>query len=739
MKQVLDKVPQRFNEGPFWGNASMGALLYTEGTDLRFAVDQVRLWETRDHTGGRMPVSFQKARTMKQPDFARQFGSSFNWKAGPCPTRLPGLTLRLKGAAPVTEFRSETDLAGATTTVAWRHGDGRSREARVWVHAETDVLVVEPLGFSVGEVDVQIEGWDLTLPALAPLAAWGYQPAEQRLAGSTHTASSIAHLLQPFSGDRVAALTAWQSPSLLLCTLSTGPASAANELCSANEELVQPVPEALSEYRETHRASWRRFWDAFQIEVPDPLIQSAVEVELYKLYSNARRDGWPMVLQGVWNHDQAMPAWGGDWHNDLNVQACFWPAFKTNHAELARPYIDYFAACTPHFRERAQKFAGVTDGIAVPTAMAPGGAGAGAEWTFWNSLLGPELYTAIDFCWYYEYTRDQAILRETIVPYLKGVARFYEGVIDRRDDGLLHIPFAHSPEVMEETGLALHDDTTFMVSSLRYVLEKLAEYLDLLRDTDGSARWKAVAADLVRPAVGEHGLQVWPGTDLWYSHRHFCHLFPIFPLAQISRADAEEDKTIQASLDWLSDLGPVEYAAFSFPYRAILSARGGRGAAARLNLYNYILGLQAPNSFCVNGDAFKTGVIMSSEDSAGQPADVFTLEAGLIVPAAVSEMLAHRAGNTVWLLPALPPEWKQGHVNGVTIEGGHRIDLVFADYSLESAKLHPGSDEEVTVVISAAAGAYLVQSGAQDAEVAGAKPFHVTLSRAAGPVEIRRV
>ena len=77
--------------------------------------------------------------------------------------------------------------------------------------------------------------------------------------------------------------------------------------------------------------------------MPSERLQEAFEQEMYKLYCNEREDASPITLQGVWNPDNRMPAWFGDLHNDLNVQSCYWPAYKTGNVKLVRPYIDYYA------------------------------------------------------------------------------------------------------------------------------------------------------------------------------------------------------------------------------------------------------------------------------------------------------------------------------------------------------------------------------------------------------------
>jgi len=726
MIHTLDKVPRRFNEGPFWGNASLGALLYCEGDKFRIALDHVGLWEMRDAREGPPYLTFKEARALGQPDFDFTSPKVVEPDKGPCRVRLPGLTLFLQASASITKFLAETDLATARTNIEWSDANGNSGRLNVWLHASEDFLFLQEEPGS-WPLLAELSGWDFETPDLFPLKLWGYPRAV------ASESRGVLELSQPFSGDQVAVASLLDAPGTRILTLSTGSLAEGGEIRARMEAGLKNAAGRVDDLLASHTKEWSDFWSRFSVSLPEPILQQGLELELYKLFCNARPQGLPMTLQGIWNHDQAMPAWTGDWHNDLNLQACYWSAFKTNHIDLARPYIELFSQCLPHFEKRSREYFEIEGGTSVPTLMGPGGHAAGTAWTSWSMLLGPELFAGIDFCWLQDYQPEEERLRGTIYPFLQKVARLYEGVAELRADGRRHIPFAHSPELYSpDHSMWLVDDTTFMVSSLRYILQRLESYATALGLPGEASRWRAFHESLVDTPTGENGFPIWPGHDLDESHRHFSHLFPVFPLGATDRLREEDDRLVQRSLDRLADLGSTAYAGFSFPYRAILSARGGRGDAARLNLYQYLLGLRSPNSFCVNGDAYRTGVIFSSETSAGQPNDVFTLEAGLIVPAAISEMFVHRSGDTIWLAPALPLDWREASIRGATVEGGHRVDLEIRDHQIARALIHPVTRETVRVTSPAWASRYSIKQGAGEKDVKQPAVMSVILDPSVG-------
>ena len=328
-----------------------------------------------------------------------------------------------------------------------------------------------------------------------------------------------------------------------------------------------------------HVKSWQAYWDRCDLILPDEVLQSAVDMERYKIFCNERADSLPVTLQGVWNLDHRMPPWFGDLHNDLNVQACYWPAFKTGCGELASAYIDCYHAAMPRFMARAKALFGLDDAIHVPVMMAPDGSGAATEWCFWNMLLGPELFVATDFCTYFDYTLDLVRLREKIYPFLQGVLALYQGIARTGADGFSISRLRIRPSYGKTARCCTAKTPPSLWPRFTFSLPECSITPRLWAGRRTRKTMPRSIQRLLPVTHTEKGYPIFPGRDVFASHRHFCHLFPIFPLGQDGHSDAAK-----RSLDTVVNMGFGEAAAFTFPYLAIFAARCGRGNMARTML-----------------------------------------------------------------------------------------------------------------------------------------------------------
>lgn len=660
-KLILDRVPRRFNEGMFWGNGCMGALLYVKGSTVRFAVDHMMLWENRDSTedtpGG---VPYYR-------------------------TRLPGLSLSISLQDEIVGFYGELSYQTASSEVTFTLRDGIRVDCRIYLDSNVNLLRVEVNG-ELAAVDAS--GWDMAEEGLSVLKDWGYPEYEKRQSGGR------IHVLQPYSANGLAALSVavdqkGVSAILQACLEDGGDMAAkAGRLMEENEALLIRYQAEKADLWQAHQRSWETYWARADIRVPDEQLQQAYDAEMYKIYANERPDVLPVTLQGIWNNDVRMPAWCGDLHNDLNVQACYWPVYKNNHAELGAAYIDHYVSSMPRLMERAYKLFGVQDAIHCPVMMAPGGCGAGGEWSFWNCLLGPELFVAADFIWYYEFSRDRERLASSIFPFLEKVVHLYQGIAYMGTDGFWHIPSTNSPEVFRNGSMMIRDDATVVISTLHYVLEHMERYAEEL-GRDGAV-FAQFDRQLVPVTTGEKGYPLFPGEELSESHRHFCHLFPVFPLGTDTHSDCAD-----RSLDEVIDKGYTEYASWSFPYLSILASRCGRGNMAAVLLGLYCQAFRSRNTFCVNGDPNRCGVLRVADTNAGEPSDTFTLEAGFILAAAMSEMFVHRSGHEVYLAYGIPDAWKSASCDRMVIEGGHRISVEYRNYQIHKVTVEANMTENL--------------------------------------------
>jgi len=737
----LDRLPMCFNEGPFWGNGTVGSLMYFEGNVMRIAYDHVLLWETRDTCGNNPKASFQQIKKNRDKYSFQGNGigedsdlvfPTFPFTAGPSITRLPALTVKICLPSAPKDFIAETDLTKAITDFYLCLDDGRAVNGKIYVHSLINLIEIELDRADFGEKMLSLSGWDYSSGELRIMKNWGYAQAEKCWQGDMY------HLVQHFGENRSAVMSAYNyeenGKSIFVVVLDVDDKCDDSKLMNKNSDIINQHVRYRNHDLKMHIQSWKKFWEKSMILIPEPELQNAYDVEMYKLFCNERKNATPVTLQGIWNNDKRMPPWLGDLHNDLNVQACYWAAFKTGHIDLIFPYIKYYSAAVPHFEKRAKLFTGIEDAVQVPTMMELGGKGAGGEWCFWNTLLGPELYVAIDFCWYYEFSQDKAILQEYIYPYLVKVIHLYKGLAEEGDDGKLHIYFTQSPELFYNGGMLFGEDSTFIISSLRYVLTKTIHYEKILNKKKNTELTDFLDR-LVAEPVSEKGLQIMRGVDLYESHRHFSHMFPIFPLGALNRSIPSHNE-LQVSLDGIRKFGFTGYASWSFPYLSILAARCGRGNMARMLLEVYCMCFRSPNSFTVNGDAYNTGILADSGDSAGDNPESFTLEAGLIVPAALAEMMVHRAEAFIFVLTAIPDNWKWCKGKGLTLEGAHTADVRMEEYRLDELVIKPGMDETITVVCEKAKGEYILLNGNLRKRLSVNKGLHLMLDLVKG-VEVR--
>ncbi len=685
-KFIIDRLPKKFNEGMFWGNGRMGSLLYVEQNLACFAIDHEQLWETRDSWGEAPKGCFKDF--IENPDkfFDGTYFNNEKQEVNYYRTKLPALSFSVEFAEEITGFYGELDYMTATSEIVFALHGGKKVHCTVYLDSNENLLKIKVDG---AKFCIHASGWNMEAGNLSVLKKWGYPTY------TTKQDSSITHIHQPFSENGLAVLSACAQGSEVYVTIQAvmdkkekNMDVLAGELEEKNRSLITHYQKEEEGYILKHKQSWADYWDEADITVPNERLQQAYDSEMYKIFSNERESGLPVTLQGIWNNDRRMPAWCGDLHNDMNVQACYWPVYKNNHGKLGAAYIDYYANTMPRLIERAEKLFGVLDAIHCPVMMAPGGYGAGGEWCFWNCLLEPELFVSTDFVWYYEFTGDDKRLESAIYPFLKRVIHLYQEIAIQKEDGYLHIPFTNSPEVFKDGRMLIKDDATIVISTLHYLLDHMAEYAVKLKKD--AAPYEEFNKKLVPVVAGKKGYPLFPGEDLFESHRHFCQMFPVFPLG----IDIHSDLAGR-SLDAVIDKGYTEYASWSFPYLSIFASRCGRGNMAAMLLELYCQVFRSRNTFCANGDPNWCGVLRVADTNAGEPSDTFTLEAGFIMAAAMSEMFVHRSGHEVYLAYGIPKEWKTASCQQMVIEGGHKISMELENYRIKNVTVEAGKTEEL--------------------------------------------
>lgn len=457
-----------------------------------------------------------------------------------------------------------------------------------------------------------------------------------------------------------------------------------------------------------HREWWRARWARSSVHLPSPDLERLWINGIYKLASSSH-GSVPANLQGLWAADEAFPApWRGDYHCDMNVQETYWLAYSSNQLDLAAPLNRWLLdVLAPEAERFTKRFFGV-EGLMASAMYDVRGRGIGGireNWATAEYWLGGGGWLAQHLWWYYRYSMDKDFLRRAY-PFMKQCLQFYEGILEKGEDGRLHIPLSISPEYFGNELEAWTPDPTADLSIVRNLTRYCIAAADALGvDEADRARWKLLETNLAPyparaqaagqtlsgPLMVPLGLKIQPNTDYSHSHRHPIHLFPIFPGGDLSVEGSAADRALidHSIHNWILQ-GTGEWTGWSFPYGSMIASRVRNSNQALNYLEIYAKAFIWPNGFHVNGDYKRFGFTWIDY----QP---FTMEAECGFTAAVNEMLLQSWGGKIRIFPAVPDEWRNVSFKNLRAEGGVLVSGAILHGKIVSATIESEKGGDVKV------------------------------------------
>lgn len=392
----------------------------------------------------------------------------------------------------------------------------------------------------------------------------------------------------------------------------------------------------------------------------------------YLLISSSFPGSQPANLQGKWNAS-LHPPWDSKYTVNINTEMNYWPVEVTALPEMHQPLFEMLKdlsqtgeqSASQMYHARGWNMHHNTDLWRI-TGLVDGGFY--GIWPMGGAWLCQQIWQ------HYLFTGDKDFLKE-FYPVLKGASMYYVDVLQiEPSHHWLVVSPSMSPEhsYMHKKGISI--DITYGTTMDNQLVFDLFSHTITAANVLGKDKLFSNTLRMKRDSlppmqIGQYGqLQEWlfdwdkPDDH----HRHESHLYGLFPSNQISPFRTPE--LFEAARTSLMERGD-----------------GGTGwsLAWKINLWAHLLDgnhayhlLQELLQPADKPDGHTFPDLFDAISGKGSP---FQIDANFGAIAGMANMLLQSNEGSLFILPALPDEWKSGEVKGLRARGGFIVNIAWQD------------------------------------------------------------
>ena len=669
------------------GNGLMGALIW--GTDrIRITVNRSDFW---DHRGPFRPTdgvsTFERMKTAYRPNDPAWLKDVFPAPARApninTPSRLPFGRFELELQPGCTPVRGELDLASGRVFIQCAINGRRARHFLVldlcvrrcalWIQDRGKLvrhILAHPAREWVGDL-LQKLSFPEAIRLVKP-DVWGWAqecPADPALAAVCIRAGGGYVIALERGDDAPAAIAA------------------------AGRLARRTAARGIASIRKTNSKWWRAYWKRSPgLMLPDEFMNSFYKYALYKFGAATNpMCPWPAGLQGPWVEEYQWPPWHADYHFNVNVQQVYTPALAANQLEHLMPLFDMIDSWKPVMRRYARIVCGINDGFIIGMCCDDRGAllGLGPGVLIDHACSG---WMALLFWQYYLYTGNKTFLKKRAYPFMHGVMRVYEAMLEEKN-GRLSLPIGISAEFGNDIAPRwMGKNPSWQLACIHALTNALLEAARILKKLPRPA-WNRIKGKVPLYSLagdpGKERIAIWEGQGLDFSHRHHSHLAAIYPFDSLGDMTPGKERILENSVDhWISK-GMGRWSEWCMPWAAVIQARMGFRDAPWLILRIWKDLFINEGMATVYLPRFR-GITVHRAADQKKPRElneIMQLDGTMAGVTALYEMLAHTRCGITHVFPAAPEAWKDVSFTGIRLPGAFLISAERKDGRLVSIRV----------------------------------------------------